>query len=222
MADTTNFWPGAGSEAPKALPTDYFVAPPGKAPSDPVTLSLIPPGGGPANVRVLYGFLWRGPRKRDAWEPAARLAAAAKEAAAKAEVDTSAATTKKASDAKAAADKAAEAAARPSAVYDGQEDEVRLYTSWLLDEYIDLTDVPLRYWRKIPFDGGTIVWIDAIAQVAVIRVTQTRKAQSYLGGPIAETFLSGRPPEPEWEFEGGPPPPETALCSSSKCSPRRP
>jgi hypothetical protein len=133
-------------------------------PADDITDALIPSGSRPANVRVLYGYLWRGPAN-----------------------------------------------------------EVRLYSSWLMDEYFDLSGVQFKWWRKLPFDQGTLVWVDSTAQIAQVAVPQTAKAQTYLGGPIAETFLSGRPPKPDWELDAGAAsPPTTALCSSPYCSPRRP
>jgi hypothetical protein len=225
MADFTPSWLGAGAEQPEdpdrlkevlADPDKYARKDP--PPIDPITAALIPLGGGPADVIVLYGFLWRA-GKPDAARKAVDTAEAARAKQQLAKLVPSLPETVKTTLGPAAqtlADEAKKAAgeARRSA----DQGEVRLYTSWLLDEYIDLTGIEIKYWRKIPYDSGTVVWIARRhSSLKLVQVPQPHSAPAtFLGGTIAGTYLSGAPPEAWRDPLGATLTPDTALCATPR------
>jgi hypothetical protein len=98
-----------------------------------------------------------------------------------------------------------------------KDDQVRLYLTWLLDEYVDLSGIEIEYWRKVPFDGGTLVWVSRDKVLRRVVIPQKRMAQSYLAGRIADAYLAGAP----WDLSAAPTEPsaapETAYCVTKPC-----
>jgi hypothetical protein len=93
----------------------------------------------------------------------------------------------------------------------------RLYLTWLLDEYVDLTGVLIKYWRKIPFDGGTMVWVGRGQSLPRVTVPQTKTSQaSFLAGNIAATYLSGAPAEALWGSGAEDAVPESVACGYTR------
>jgi hypothetical protein len=68
----------------------------------------------------------------------------------------------------------------------------RLYVTWTLDEYIDLSHIDILFWRKIPYGGGTVLWVRRNSELPRVKIPGNVSTQaSFLGGSIARTYLSG-------------------------------
>ncbi len=92
-------------------------------------------------------------------------------------------------------------------------DEVRLYLTERLDDYIKLKDEDIRYWRKVSNEGGTLVWVRA--DLKLYRVRTHRDEAQYLAGDIADAHLPGAGAEPGAAYLAqGRRVPETATCSA--------
>jgi hypothetical protein len=205
-------WLGAGAESPEH-PAQFQEAVDARAaeeeapPVDAITAALIPTGGGPADVVVLYGYLWRA-RTRAATKELEKAAKAAAGAAKEARRLAAEAKPKDLGKRVEEEDKAFEAEREAR-----RQAEVRLYTTWLLDEYIDLTGVQIKYWRKIPYDGGTLVWVSRDHPLPRVQVPQPNSVpSSFLGGTIAHTYLSGAPSDAWRDPSGATLVPESAPC----------
>jgi len=97
----------------------------------------------------------------------------------------------------------------------------RLYLTWLLDEYIELTDGDILYWRKVPYDGGTLVWVDRTKRFRHgSRGRREKGYEIYLAGQLASTYLSGAPVGPSaWDPSNAGAAPYSAACGmTSGCT----
>lgn len=99
----------------------------------------------------------------------------------------------------------------------GAGPRAHLYLTRLLDEYVELETEHILYWRKVPFDGGTLVWVRRDATLR--RVTHRARSESahevFLAGQIADAYGSAAPVD-AGGWQAGPLL-ETATCASRTC-----
>ena len=80
----------------------------------------------------------------------------------------------------------------------------RLYTSETLDEYVELPEAEILHTRRLPDDGGTLLWVPATLELRYVQTARGVQA-AFLGGPIS---AAGLPP--------------AAIALSTPSSPARP
>jgi hypothetical protein len=66
----------------------------------------------------------------------------------------------------------------------------RLYTSETLDEYVELPEAEILHTRRLPDDGGTLLWVPATLELRYVQTARGVQA-AFLGGPIS---AAGLPP----------------------------
>jgi hypothetical protein len=159
-------WGGSGSESKSARAIPAAAAA-RFCPVDELAEALIDENGNPrADVAVLYGYLWR--RRAGSGATPKQLETAAKPPVGR------------------------------QATEKGPEfpiGETRLYLTWLMDEYVDLTDVTILYWRKVPYDGGTLVWVPRDQELHHVYNSgrQEKSYEVFMAGQISADHLAGAP-----------------------------